>query len=150
VYASERVLVDAYQTEDKALVKLLAKTIWGEARNQGDIGMEAVCHVILNRVGQRETWSTVEQVVLSPKQFSVWNEYDVNYGKLREDISHKKEFKKALQIAQKCLYDDGEDITNGSNHYHAKRVQPAWASKMDKIITIGDHIFYKEREKKNT
>ena len=140
---TQRVLVDATISEN--IVSLLAKTIWGEARNQEKEGMRAVCYVILNRKGLRPGWGTLRKVVKAPHQFSVWNKNDKNYALIRRGITHKKSYKKALQIARECLYKPYEDITNGATHYHAAYKTPFWAAALEKTVVIGDHIFYKER-----
>ena len=138
------VMVDAYAL-DEADVELIARTMWGEARDQGDVGMEAVCHVILNRKGTKDKWETIEAVIRDPKQFSVWNKHNVNKPKAAK-VFHNKEYKRALQIARTCLYRSHEDITEGATHYHASYVSPSWSRKLEKTVVIGDHIFYKEKE----
>lgn len=137
------VMVDAH-AHNEADVELLARTMWGEARNQGDEGMEAVCRVILNRQGTKDKWKTIEAVITDPKQFSVWNKHNVNNSKARK-VFHNKQYKRALQIARICLYRSHEDITQGATHYHATYVNPSWSRKLEKTVVIGDHIFYKKK-----
>ena len=60
-----------------AEVHLLAATTWAEARSEGEEGMRAVAHVIVNRVGPR-FGEDISTVVLAPKQFSSWNLHDPN------------------------------------------------------------------------
>jgi hypothetical protein len=62
---------------DETEVRLLAATVWGEARSEGEDGMRAVAHVMVNRIGQR-FGEDLATVILSPKQFSVWNRGDPN------------------------------------------------------------------------
>ena len=66
-------------------VKVLAQTMWGEARNLGVQGMEAVGHVIKNRADAHHPrfGSGIKGVVLKSKQFSCWNRNDPN----REEMS---------------------------------------------------------------
>ena len=54
---------------DEGDVHLLAATTWAEARSQGEDGMRAVAHVVVNRIGAR-FGEDLETVVLRPKQFS--------------------------------------------------------------------------------
>ena len=56
---------------------LLAKTLQAEAGNQGLGGMLAVGNVIFNRIDQSN--SNLQDVILSPGQFSAWNKY-TNYA----------------------------------------------------------------------
>ena len=49
----------AYPAEAKSdPVDILARTIWGEARNQDRVGMEAVASVILHRARNPRWWGT--------------------------------------------------------------------------------------------
>ncbi|MBX9746059.1 MAG: cell wall hydrolase, partial [Hyphomonadaceae bacterium] len=62
---------------DEMEVRLLAATAWGEARSEGEHGMRAVAHVMVNRIGPR-FGENLATVILSPRQFSVWNRNDPN------------------------------------------------------------------------
>ena len=35
-------------------------------------------------------------------------------------------------------------ITEGSTHYHANYVSPAWSKQLQRITRIGSHIFYRQ------
>lgn len=122
----------------------LAKTIWGEARGEGEKGMQAVGNVILNRVS-RGGWygASVKDVVLKPYQFSCWNENDINRSKIENLSFNDLQKSGAYEIAQKLISGKLGDITNGATHYHAKNIVPYWASSMSKTAEIGNHIFYK-------
>ena len=51
----------------------LARTLWGEARNQGQCGMAAVAHVVLNRAAHPRWWGhDIISVCRAPEQFSCW------------------------------------------------------------------------------
>src|SRR5688572_26296138 len=54
---------------DETEVRLLAATVWGEARSESEDGMRAVAHVMVNRIGSR-FGEDLATVILSPKQFS--------------------------------------------------------------------------------
>src|SRR5262249_25685887 len=58
-------------------VHWLAATAWAEARSEGELGMRAVAHVMVNRVGDR-FGDDLQTVILAPKQFSAWNLGDPN------------------------------------------------------------------------
>jgi N-acetylmuramoyl-L-alanine amidase len=139
----ERTLVDAYEV-DQSEVGYLAATMWGEARDQGEKGMLAVGLVIMNRVGQRNNWHSVQDVVLSPRQFAVWDKTDPNYLKFLEN-KHRKEYKTALRLARSLLRNSYSDFTEGSQYYHSRKITPYWAKHMERTITVRDHIFYKEK-----
>lgn len=54
----------------------LVRTVAGEASTEGQVGMQAVAHVILNRVAAGRWGDTVESVVTAPRQFEPWNRPD--------------------------------------------------------------------------
>jgi spore germination cell wall hydrolase CwlJ-like protein len=143
-YAAEKVLVDAHSLPESE-VTFLARTMWGEARGQGEKGMLAVGLVILNRVGKRRGWHSVEAVVTSPRQFSVWNKRDPNYRKVNR-AHNTPEYELAVLLAQNLLRGRYEDFTLGATHYHAKRINPYWAKHMVTTTAIYDHVFYKEKK----
>ena len=74
-------------------LQIFARTLFGEARGEGDEGLEAVACVILNRF-RANKWFTgyemqngkkipnVAQTCLKKAQFSCWNKNDVNYKML--------------------------------------------------------------------
>lgn len=130
-------------------VDVLARTLYGEARGEGSIGMQAVANVVLNRVkiaqDKEGFWwgSTIIQVCQKPYQFSCWNRSDPNFRKLQAVDKSDLYFATALRIAQRAVAGTLEDITSGATHYHAKGIEPYWTRNEKPIATIGRHIFYK-------
>ena len=72
-------------------VKVLAHTMWGEARNQGVPGMLAIGNVIKNRAKdvahERRFGKGIVGVATKPKQFSCWNPTDPNF-KYAQEMEH--------------------------------------------------------------
>lgn len=132
---------------NEAEVRLLAATVWGEARSEGETGMRAVAHVMVNRIGPRfgEDLSTV---ILSPKQFSVWNRNDpnrrtvMNLARDPSSVATDPEWLVADQIAREVLGGRSVDPTGGALFYHTRAVRPRWARAGQGRQTIGQHIFY--------
>ncbi len=136
-------------TDDLA-IDVLARTIWGEARNEGTKGMEAVACVVLNRVavakkhGGKYWWGHgVIDVCQKPFQFSCWNANDPNRIKLIAVTDKNIHFATALRIARRAVHGILHDYTNGSTHYHTAAVNPKWAQGQVPEVIIGHHIFYK-------
>jgi len=129
-------------------VDILARTIWGEARGQGDSGMRAVASVIMNRVreGQQglHVWrgKTVRDVSLKPWQFSAWNLGDPNRDKMINVTSDDYSFRLALGIAELAVNGLLEDTTGGANSYHTEAVSPNWADPAKISAMVGNQIFY--------
>lgn len=129
-------------------IDIMAKTLWGEARGEGDDGMRAVAHVIKNRVhvahknGGHYWWGhSVESVCLKPWQFSCWNSNDSNRRKILNLTHDDHLYKKARAIAMDVLKNDA-DITHGADHYHHRIIFPRWAQGKTPVAVIGNHLFY--------
>lgn len=127
-------------TDDQ--IDYMARTIYGEARGEGQKGMQAVGNVIMNRV-KAGSWygASIKDVVLKPYQFSCWNVGDPNREKILN--ATPAQLSSARNIAEQVVSGQLPDITGGATHYHAKSVNPYWAASMTKTATIGNHIFYK-------
>jgi N-acetylmuramoyl-L-alanine amidase len=125
-------------------IDILARTICGEARGEGDIGMQAVANVVLNRVAIGGWWGdTVTNVCQKPYQFSCWNQNDTNRAIIEALDESKSIFRDAFNIAAKVMSGELPDITNGATHYFAKGIAlPEWAQDKTPCATIGHHIFY--------
>ncbi|HRP12154.1 MAG TPA: cell wall hydrolase [Terricaulis sp.] len=130
-------------------VRLLAATMFGEARSEGEHGMRAVAHVMVNRIGPRfgEDLSTV---ILSPKQFSVWNRGDPNRRlvlNLARDPARYNggavtEWETAQRVAREVLAGQSIDPTGGALFYHTQAVRPRWSRVGEGRQVIGAHVFY--------
>jgi N-acetylmuramoyl-L-alanine amidase len=132
---------------DETEVRLLAATVWGEARSEGEDGMRAVAHVMVNRVGDR-FGEDLATVILSPKQFSVWNRGDpnrrtvVNLARDPSGVATDPEWASAERIAREVLSGQSVDPTGGALFYHTRAVRPRWARVGQGRQVIGQHIFY--------
>ncbi len=129
-------------------VRLLSATVWGEARSEGEAGMRAVAHVMVNRIGER-FGEDLATVILAPKQFSVWNRGDPNrrlvLGLVRDPdryVTDAAQWEAAQRIAREVLSGQSVDPTGGALFYHTRAVRPRWARYGVGRQTIGAHIFY--------
>ncbi len=139
---------DMHDFYRKLEIDVLARTVWGEARGEGTVGMQAVACVILNRVKVAEErgnfwWgNNIIQVCQKPYQFSCWNRSDPNFKKLQDIDESDLYFATALRIARRALAGVLEDMTDGSTHYHAAGTSPYWVKNEKPRAVIGHHIFY--------
>ncbi|MGQ3053111.1 MAG: cell wall hydrolase [Roseateles sp.] len=128
----------------------MARTLWGEARNQGRAGMEAVAHVIFNREADRR-WrgrGGLAAICLQPAQFSCWNAGDANRKPCLDVDATDAQFAQAQQVVQavrasRATVPPGPDPTGGATHYHAVGVMPTWALAGELTVRIGQHLFYR-------
>lgn len=134
---------------EKTAIDVLARTIWGEARGEGDLGMQAVANVVLNRrdlahSGEVTWWGRdIVQICQKPYQFSCWNRSDPNFKKLEQIDARDLYFATAIRIARRAVAGCLSDVTGGATHYHAAGISPYWARGQRPLKVIGDHIFYK-------
>jgi spore germination cell wall hydrolase CwlJ-like protein len=144
--AKDKNMQEFYNTME---ADVLARTLWGEARGEGTIGMHGVASVILNRVRVAELrgrywWgNNIIQVCQKPYQFSCWNRSDPNFHKLQGVAETDLYFGTALRIARRAIAGTLEDITHGATHYHAAGITPYWARGEKPSAVIGRHIFYR-------
>lgn len=124
----------------------LARTIWGEARGEGEQGMMAVACVVLNRVKTPCWWGRDIDGVCSAKwQFSCWNDGDPNQHKLLTVTTADPVFADACAIADEAAAGKLDDITNGATHYIVTNMPnpPRWSVGRTPCAVIGKHSFYK-------
>ncbi len=130
------------------------RTMIGEAANQGDDGLAAVAHVIMNRArdggyGGR----TPRDVVLARGQFEPWStRRDELLGYAPEDPAYQR----AAAVFDRVVGGESKDPTGGATHFLNEEVVrqrrggtlPRWAS--GKSTKIGDHTFYGGSKKMDT
>lgn len=140
--ATPKKLQDAY---------VVVATLWGEARGEGDVGMQAVLNVIMNRA--KNNFNGAVGVALKPKQFSVWNGINDPYqyannlaakaraNKLKD--ADLKSYRQAIILVDKAMKGQLPDITGGATFYfNPKLANPSWAKKLKFLKRIGNHDFY--------
>lgn len=129
-------------------IEIAARTVWMEARSEGEQGMKAVAFVIVNR-HDAGTWfsgQTLTECCLIPYQFSCWNTSDPNriaMARLDDDDS-------ILSNCRNYILDsvakNVDDPTMGATHYlNPSSIQslPSWVYAATKTVQIGRHVFYK-------
>ncbi|MCQ4158752.1 cell wall hydrolase [Roseomonas sp. GC11] len=126
-------------------LQALARTLYGEARGEGLLGIRAVASVILNRAAHpnpRRFGASISAVCLKPFQFSCWNQSDPNRPKLVALDLSSPAAAVCLQVAWEALMGRLADTTGGADHYHTVSVSPPWARGMTPTATLGSHVFY--------
>jgi spore germination cell wall hydrolase CwlJ-like protein len=115
----------------------IAITVYHEARGESIDGQIAVAQVILNRAEQKH--QTPREIIFTPKQFSCFNE-------AQPPIKDYAAFVIAMEAVERCMeHRIRGDTLYGANHYfNPKVVLPFWASKMEKVASIGNHDFYRD------
>jgi len=123
-------------------VTCLAQNIWFEARGSSASDQLAVAHVVLNRVADPRYPDEVCEVIWQPKQFS-WT-HDGRSDRVRFDNRiDRRIWKELVQLSMEAMAGHRPDPTGGATHYHAHYVQPGWAGRLDLLIRIDDHLYYR-------
>ncbi len=130
---------------------LLARMLFGEARNCSQDEKTAIAYTAVNRANDGKKWNgtTVKTALLTPSQYSCFNLNDPNRKKLMDPEKYDvKSWKECLAVAEKVLSGEYSDSARAT-HYHTQNILPSWA-KSDKMVRIGrignsSHIFYREK-----
>lgn len=143
-------------------LQIVARTLWGEARRAGPIGMQAVASVIRNRSQAAARYGknrggrahpqfgdgSLRSACLAKFQFSCWNSGDPNLPQLLEDLDDDQHFDMTLDIAATAIEGTLPDSTKGATHYlterfHASASPEHWSRRMQVTVCIGQHVFLK-------
>lgn len=132
-------------------IEVAARTIYGEARNQPDEGMQAVAWVLVNRLHAKRWYSgqtLAETAMFCVKgsqyhQFSCWNTDDPNLPIMLRISDNSPILDKCRNFVQGALAGTNDDPTKGATHYKRVGTNAAWASGQTPVVTIGDHEFYR-------
>ena len=128
--------------------RCLATAIYFEARGEPVRGQIAVAQVIMNRVRSPLFPETICGVVYQGQmqrgcQFSFACDGHTDTPKNNSQWELAQELSRQITSGQEWLPEVGY-----STFYHADYVRPGWARKMNKIDSIGRHVFYKKRNEK--
>ena len=126
-------------------VKCLTEAIYFEARGEPVRGQIAVGQVILNRVRSPQFPQTICGVVYQGQmhpgcQFSFACDGHTDMPRNDAEWAQAQDLARKITSGQVWLPEVGY-----STYYHANYVRPGWVDAMNKIDTIGRHIFYKKR-----
>jgi spore germination cell wall hydrolase CwlJ-like protein len=120
----------------------LQSALYFEARGESLKGQFAVAEVILNRVDSRDYPNTVCGVVQQGNtkgcQFSYVCDGQSDVMRDREAAD------KAGRIARIMLNGAPRGLTAGATHFHTHAVNPRWAQRFPRTVTIGAHLFYRQ------
>ena len=141
---------------DEKDIYCLTRNAYYEAKGDSQMSQIAVTHVVLNRLHNGKYPADVCNVVYQKNkvedkhvvcQFSWY--CDKSLMSRRVDEQRWEESLTAVQKALKIYYQRGVDVTEGATYYHANYVNPGWRH-LQKVTSIGSHIYYKESENGST
>lgn len=122
---------------------IIARTLWAEARNDGDEGMRAVASVIYNR--GRGKLSAMVDAVKAPKQFSCWNKMTKSdWDNFKTKQKDGREWQIAKNIATEIARGEFKPTGNWDHYYNPDKASPAWGKgDVRPEEMIGSHRFMK-------
>jgi spore germination cell wall hydrolase CwlJ-like protein len=144
-------------------VDVLARTVYGEARGESEMGRLAVAYVACNRAEIAARYveahgrahplygdGTVASACTMPWQFSCWNENDPNRAELLALDLYSDAGRPSLWAATTAINRSAPDPSNQATHYHTAMPPhdgidwpPSWAEGQKVVATIGSHVFYR-------
>jgi spore germination cell wall hydrolase CwlJ-like protein len=135
----------------------LAKNIFFESRNQPVNGQKAVAWVTLNRVEHSRYPDTICGVVKQAKrdaegriikyqcQFSWY--CDGKPDTIPSNSIAQEAWARAQQLADQVLLswaENNKSPVGNATMFHADYVTPYWTNSYNKVMQIGDHVFYQQ------
>lgn len=125
----------------------LARAVYFEARGEPLKGQALVAEVILNRVANPHYPKSACGVVNQNAGRRNACQFSFACDGRPDTITETKAFRIAKSIAAIMLNCDSacrakRGVLERSTHYHADRVDPAWADKLRRTGQVGSHIFY--------
>jgi hypothetical protein len=142
-------------------IDITGRTVVGEARGDGQPGMELVASVVMNRAqiashyvelhgrhhplfGDGSLASACQANFHGIYQFSCWNQNDPNRA-IIENLNEGMEiFRVGLVVATSAVNGTLRDRTNGATHYRRIGTPAAWANGKTPCFTEGHHEFFND------
>jgi hypothetical protein len=127
-------------------IEIGARTVFAEARGEGQEGMRAVAWAIVNRHDSGKWYSgeSLAECCLMPFQFSCWNTNDPNRIAAARIADNDPLLALCRGYIQSAMLNAGDDPTHGATHYVAETIPlPEWAKNAMQTAHIGRHIFFK-------
>ena len=115
-------------------VECLSSAMYHEARGEGEQGMIAVAHTILNRSHRYNL--SVCHVLRKRGQFSFVK---------RGVLPHAPRWYHMLALKAIRGYNRGIDSSKGATFFVLHKCKPKWLKGMKRTVRVGQHSFYKEK-----
>jgi hypothetical protein len=127
----------------QSAVDCLTAAVYYEAASEDDRGQRAVAQVVLNRVRHPAFPKSVCGVVYEGAERRTGCQFSFTCdGSLARKPSQAG-WERARKVAFAALGGFIEPSVGTATHYHTVWVVPYWAYSLDKITTVGAHIFYR-------
>jgi spore germination cell wall hydrolase CwlJ-like protein len=129
----------------------LATAIYFEARGESARGQKGVAEVVLARTRVPGRPKTICGVVYEGSKRSTGCQFSFTCDGVADRVRNGDAWHQALRIATNTMRTGGKvnPVAGGATFYHADYVSPGWASRMVKVASIGQHVFYRPQRGRN-
>ena len=126
----------------KSDLDCLTQAVYYEARGEGEAGMRAVAQVILNRVRHPAFPKSICGVVYQGGYRRTGCQFSFACNGAMGGRVENWAWKRSRNVAESALSGFVMRAVGTATHFHTTSVQPDWAGRLNRIATIGTHIFY--------
>lgn len=124
-------------------VECLAAAAWYEAGDD-PVGQRAVIQTVINRVNHPSFPNSVCAVVFEGSQLPTGCQFTFTCdGSLKRRQPSFAAWKRASLLSEQALNGAVDDSVGTATHYHASYVAPWWSRKLERLASVGPHIFYR-------
>ena len=121
----------------------LTQAIYYEAASESDAGQRAVAQVVLNRVAHPTYPNTVCGVVYQGSERRTGCQFSFTCDGALGRTPSRFGWNRARAVASAALAGSVYAPVGLATHYHTIQVNPYWAKSLNRVTTIGAHIFYR-------
>lgn len=136
-------------------ISCFATGLYHEARGESREGQLAVAQVILNRMKSSAYPDTACGVIYQNAHMRNRCQFSFACDRRSDSTENSKIYAELRQLAEHALRlgqapfatefprANKQEKLQEITHYHTKAVSPSWGRKIEKVATIGAHIFYR-------
>lgn len=133
----------ASQISRSAAINCLTSAIYYEAASEAERGQRAVAQVVLNRVRHPAYPNNICGVVFQGSERSTGCQFSFTCDGSLGRKPMPSIWKRAQKLAADAISGTVETSVGTATHYHTVWIVPYWAKSLDKVKTVGSHIFYR-------
>ena len=139
--------IDNSGVDRSRALECLTAAIYYEAASESDQGQRAVAQVILNRVAHPSFPNTVCGVVYQGSERRTGCQFSFTCDGSLARVPSRFFWQRAMGVALAALSGYVERSVGLATHYHTIAVHPAWDAEMNRVNTIGAHVFFRWRSR---
>ncbi|QTD56237.1 cell wall hydrolase [Parasphingorhabdus cellanae] len=133
----------ASQLSRSTAVNCLTSAIYYEAASEAEQGQRAVAQVVLNRVRHPAYPNNICGVVFQGSERSTGCQFSFTCDGSLARKPIPAIWTRVQKLAADAISGKVEKSVGTATHYHTVWIVPYWAKSLDKVKTVGSHIFYR-------